>query len=129
MNIHKLFPSQWLSPADLGTRQFELIIESVAMATVRNTQTNQDEQKPAIKFAKAQKRLLMNKTQAFAIAAITGEDDTDKWSGHAIVLAAGIARNRKPTIVVSAPASKPPVAEIPADDDNPFEPADDHDAE
>lgn len=115
MNIHKLFPSKWLAAADLGGKEFTLVIESVSMATVRNAQTNKEEQKPAIKFYRAQKQLLFNKTQAFAIAAITGEEDTDRWTGHTVVLSAGIAKNRKPTIIISAPADKPPVEVL--DDD------------
>lgn len=124
MNIHKLFPSKWLAAADLGGKEFTLVIESVSMVSVRNAQTNKEEQKPAIKFYRAQKQLLFNKTQAFAVAAITGEEDTDRWTGHTVVLSAGIAKNRKPTINISAPADKPAVEVL--DDDEVDE--DEHDA-
>ena len=116
MDIHKLFPSQWLSAADLGGKKFELTIESVSMVTVRNPQTNQEEQKPAIKFQRAQKRLILNKTNAVAIAEITGKFDTDHWVGHAVVLSSGLTRNRKPTIIIEAPAGKPPVSALPDDE-------------
>ena len=116
MDIHKLFPSQWLSAADLSGKKFELTIESVSMVNVHNPQTNQDEQKPAVKFQKAQKRLILNKTNAFAIAEITGKFDTDGWSGHTVVLAVGMTRSRKPTIIIEAPAGKPPVSAIPDDE-------------
>ena len=115
MNIHKLFPSKWLAAADLNGKEFTLVIESVSMVSVRNAQTNKEEQKPAIKFYRAQKQLIINKTHAFAVAAITGEDDTDRWVGHTVVLSAGIARNRKPTIIISGPPDKPAVEVL--DDD------------
>ena len=127
MDIRKLFPSKWLSAADLGGKEFTLVIESVSMVKVRNAQTKKEEEKPAIKFYRAQKQLLFNKTQGFAIAAVTGEYDTDKWVGHTVVLSAGIASNRKPTIVIKPPADKPAVEvldeeefEEEEEDDNPF---------
>lgn len=126
MNIHQLFPSKWLSPADLGSRSFDLTIKAVTMQEVRNPQTNQMETKPAVAFERAQKMMLLNKTQCFAIADIVGAEETDNWKGKNIVLRTGKARNGKDTIVVQRPASKGPVAPtvenftIP-ENDNPFE--------
>ena len=66
------------------------------MAEVYNRQTNGKEQKPAVSFKGAKKRLLLNKTQAFRIAEIVGSPDTDYWRGHSITLRAGVAPNKKP---------------------------------
>lgn len=104
MNINEQFPSKWIEPDDFGSKRFTLEIVAVEFAEVFNRQTNGKEQKLAVSFKGAKKRLLLNKTQAFKIADIVGSPDTDNWAGHKITLRAGVAPNKKPTIIVEAPA-------------------------
>lgn len=116
MNIHDQFPAKWIEPDDFGNKNFSLEITGCELAEVFNKQTNSKEKKLAVSFKGAKKRLLLNKTQAFAIAEITDSADTEAWRGKSIVLRAGIARNGKPTIVVEAPAVTTPVAALQSED-------------
>ena len=104
MNINDQFPSRWLDPDDLGQRRITVEIIAATLEEVYNRQTNAKERKLALSFKSAKKQMLLNKTQAFAIANIAGDPDTDNWIGKSITLRAGTAPNRKPTIVVEAPA-------------------------
>lgn len=108
MNVRTMFPSKWLSADDLGQRRFDLTIAGCTIEEVHNRVTNQKEQKLAVAFEKASKRLLVNKTQAFAIAEIAGSDETDNWRGARVALHVGRARNGKPTIVIERPAVQAP---------------------
>jgi len=104
VNIQTVFPSKWLDPDDLATRRITVEIEAATMEEIYNRQTNAKEKKLALSFKRATKMMLLNKTQAFAIAQICQSEDTDGWIGKSITLRAGTAPNRKPTIVVEAPA-------------------------
>lgn len=108
MNIKQLFPSPWLSPDDLNDRRVEVVIAGFAMEEMHNRRTNQKESKPVISFERATKRLILNKTQAFAIARIAGSDETGEWLGKKISLRVGRAPNGKPTIAIDAPALQAP---------------------
>lgn len=104
MIISDVFPTRWLDAEDLGNKRVTVEIAKATMEEVFNRQTNAKELKLALTFKRAKKLMILNKTQAFAIAAIIGSEDTDRWVGHSITLRAGVAPNRKPTIVVEAPA-------------------------
>lgn len=108
MNVRNVFPSKWLSADDLGQRRVEVVIAGATMEEVHNRVTNQKERKLAVAFEKATKRLLVNKTQAFAMAEIAGSDETDDWVGVRISMKVGRARNGKPTIVIEHPAVQAP---------------------
>lgn len=110
MNIENIFPSRWLDPDDLSTKRFTLEIASVELEEVYNRQTNSKEKKLALSFKGAKKQMLLNKTQAFKVAEIANSGDTDNWPGHSITIRAGVAPNKKPTIVVEAPPVITPVA-------------------
>lgn len=107
MNVHDIFPSKWISPEDLGSRRFEVTISGAALEDVFNRTTNEKEKRLVLGFTEAKKRLILNKTQAFAIAEIVGSPKTEDWIGKRIALRAGQARNKKATIVVEAPAAAP----------------------
>lgn len=108
MNVRNVFPSKWLNADDLGQRRVEVVIAGCAMEEVHNRVTNQKETKLAVAFEKATKRLLVNKTQAFAMAEIAGSDETDEWAGVRISMRVGRARNGKPTIIIERPAVQVP---------------------
>ena len=107
-SIYDIWPSKWLKAHDLGDRTARVYIETVVLETLRNPRTNREEPKLIVAFAGKQKRLILNKTQAQAIAAITGSDDYTAWPGHACLLSAGVAPNNMPTIVVTPAPPKPP---------------------
>lgn len=111
MNIKSVFPSQWLSADDIGNRRVEVVIAVAEMTEIHNQRTNEKEERLALRFERATKRMLINKTQGFRIAEITGQFDTDQWAGHRIALRVGRAPNGKPTIVIERAAVPAPTGE------------------
>lgn len=117
MNIKTVFPSPWLSTDDIGNRRVEVVIAGAEMTEIHNRRTNEKEKRLALRFERATKMMLLNKTQAFRIAELTGQVDTDHWASYRIALRVGRAPNGKPTIVVeqaSVPAPSEQSAEHPA---------------
>lgn len=106
-SIYDIWPSRWLKARDLGDGTARVHIETVTVENLRNPRTNRNEPKLVIGFAGKVKRLVLNKTQAQSIAALSGSDDYTTWPGHACLLSAGIAPNAMPTIVVSPPVDTP----------------------
>lgn len=130
MNVQTMFPKKWLSAADLVGRTVTVYIEGCAVETIFNTRLKRNEQKIAVAFHGKQKRLLINKTQAYALAAACGSPETDNWAGHTVLLSVGIAPNGQETIIVTAApeanghtaaAAEPAAVEVEAAADNPFE--------
>jgi hypothetical protein len=117
VNIRDIFPSAWVSAEDLGNKKFELEIATVSMEPVHDPTTNREVKKLVVAFVGAKKRLIVNKTQALSLANITGSDETDEWAGKRVALRAGIAPNRKATIVIEPAAVQAPAPAL----DNPFE--------
>lgn len=120
MKMHQMFPSEYLSAGDLESKQFwPLVIERVEMR-----EFNDSGSKPVIFFKGAKKGLVANKTNCEIIAAITGSDDSDDWTGTNIVLCTEMTTFKgKPTKCVRvsmqesmklkrspAPAAKKPAA-------------------
>jgi hypothetical protein len=125
-DINGLFPSQWLKATDLkGGRA------TVRMAGVSIEKVGEDK-KPVLAFQGTKKRLVLNVTNARAIAEITGSTETDEWRGRQIALVVtkveyqgkrqdGI-RVDYPNTAPSAPAPVlapvPPPMPIASDDDS-----------
>ena len=55
-----------------------------------------------VSFVEDPRRLIANKTQSQAIAAIAGSDAFDSWAGTVVVLSPGLSANKRPTICVEA---------------------------
>lgn len=106
MKVSEAFPSPWVSPKDIEKRT-EVTIAAVGEVEVWDEKKHCMVNKWAIAFHRAKKRLILNKTQAFAIAAILGLEEMNDWPGGRIALEAGLARNRKPTILILAPSYQP----------------------
>lgn len=106
-SIKDFWPDRWLRPEDLQGAKPVVTIEAVTVEELFNPRTKRMEPRLIIGFWKKQKRLPLNKTQAQAIADITGTDDYTLWHGHQVVLSQGIAPNKAATIVIS------PVPDVP----------------
>lgn len=116
MNVQELYPAKWLTPADLKGRSHALDVSGVTLEQVWDTRKKQTVYKLAVAFVRAQKRLLCNKTQSFALAAVCGSPETANWIGHRVVLSPSVAPNGKETIAVTAPTAQPgPAPAQPAD--------------
>lgn len=100
-SIKDLWPDKWLRAADLGNARPIVTIQTVTVEDLFDPRAKQMRPKLIIAFFKKQKRLPLNKTQAQALADITGTDDYSLWHGHQVVVSAGIAPNKAATIVIS----------------------------
>lgn len=95
------YQSPWLAPADLQGRAPRLTIEAATLEEVRNQKGGQDK-KIAVAFKGARKKLLLNKTNARALAAAYG-NNTEGWIGKGVVLQLARASNGKDTIELVIP--------------------------
>lgn len=93
MHVELLFPSLYLKAADIETHGRDLVItiDRVALEELKLA-GGAKKTKPVVyrkgRTAKGEepKRLVLNITNARTIAQVTGESDTDNWSGHKIAL-------------------------------------------
>lgn len=99
--VSELFPSKYISSEDLQGKTYSLTVARVSFEIVRDYYTKQDETKACVWFEHAEKGLLLNKTQAMALAQIAGTEEFDKWAGTKLILRPGRAPNGKMTIVVA----------------------------
>lgn len=82
MNIDQSFPSKYLKASDIGDAQPVVQIARVTVEAVGREQ----EQKPIVYFVGKSKGVVLNKTNARAIAQIAGSNETDDWTGIAVQL-------------------------------------------
>lgn len=80
MKGNDVFPSKSLKAEDLQGATPVVIIQQVT------TQQFDDGLKPILHFQGKEKTLVLNKTNWNAIVDITGEEDSDNWTGHRIKL-------------------------------------------
>ncbi len=98
-SVGELFPSKYLSAEDLNGKSFKLVVASVEFTTIHD-RFDGDVVKAVVRFENAKKGLILNKTQAMALAAICGSEEFSAWPGAQVILRPGRAHNGKPTIVV-----------------------------
>lgn len=82
MNIDQSFPSRYLKASDIGDSAPVCIISRVTIEAVGRDQ----EQKPILYFANKTKGVVLNKTNARAVAQIAGSSETDDWAGVQVQL-------------------------------------------
>lgn len=97
--VSELFPSKFLSAEDLQGKVFKLKIAAVEFIQIHDRYEG-DVTKAAIRFDGARKQLILNITQARAVAAIVGSEAFANWIGHEVILRPGRADNGKPTITI-----------------------------
>jgi hypothetical protein len=83
MDYRKLFKSKWFTAADIEDGSIDLTIAKVTVETVKNE--SGEEQCPTLHFAEHDKPLVLNKTNARAIAGKFGAD-ADGWAGKGVTL-------------------------------------------
>ena len=103
MKANDAFPSKFIAAADLNGEE----------RTVKITHVDSDEiggkQKFICHFAGAKKGLVLNKTNFNTIVKVTGQDDTDDWTGCEIVLYPTLVdfpRDQVDAVRIKAPAKK-----------------------
>ena len=87
MNIleHESVASEWLSGIDLAGRTVTVVITGVEEVAVPEPRTGKTLRKVAVAFRGARKRLLLNATNAKALAKLFGLE-TDAWAGKGVLL-------------------------------------------
>jgi len=88
-HFKKAFPSKYLQAADLDVP----IVATIKSVVVENVGSGDDlESKLVATFREDIKGCVLNLTRAEAIAAIVGDEDTDRWVGTRIRLSRGTTR-------------------------------------
>ena len=82
--VTEIYPSKYLSAADLGNHEVVATISRVEMDEFDDN--GRKATKPVVYFEGHSKGLVANKTNSISIADITGQDDTDNWPGARICL-------------------------------------------
>lgn len=78
MNLDDMYPSKWLRAADLGSKTHRVTIDSIEMEHFQDGTS-----KPAMQFKGKSKGMVLNKTNATAIAGAYGKDAAT-WVGKDI---------------------------------------------
>ena len=126
MKISAAFPSNYVKAADLDGKPRIVTIRTCVLEDLG--QGNERERKPVLYFDKAQKGLVLNKTNANTVADAYG-DDTAAWEGRSVEIfptpveykgkmVDGIRLRVKAAAPPSvAPPATPPPAAAPMDDE------------
>lgn len=127
MKISQLFPSKFVKAADLNGKTITLTIAKTVMEQVGHGADA--ENKLVLYFAKATKGMIMNATNARAVAGLYG-DDTDKWVGQRISVYATTVKAFGSTHAVirvrdEVPAQPKPQATAVAEETNDLDDAED----
>lgn len=80
MKVSDMFPSKYVKGADLSGPV------TLTIKTVRPETLQGNKKKYVAYFEKAVKGLILNKTNAYKIAEIVGDPDSDNWAGHRVTL-------------------------------------------
>lgn len=83
--VNEMFPSKYLKGIDLNDQFWTLTIARVELVEVFIPPATRDH-KWAIYFKGAHKGMILNKTNAEAMAEIFRSDDTDDWLGKRITI-------------------------------------------
>jgi hypothetical protein len=94
--VSQVYASPWLRAEDLQGRTIKVTIGRAGVDLIPQNDGSKQE-RIIVDFLGKQKRLILNKTQAAALAGIAG-DDTDQWSGIEVYLAPQPTNNGKLTI-------------------------------
>lgn len=98
-SVSELYPRQWLRPDDLGGRAFTVKIISAVVQDFHQPADNTVKPAIVLTFERAQRRLILNKSQAMSLAEILG-DSLAGWPGRSIALTPATGRTGKPTITI-----------------------------
>lgn len=107
--VEETFPDLYLSAADLKAGGVTVMIASVYFDWYYDKRDGQWEFKATLTFETlegkpAKKRLILNKTQTFALVNICATGEYSKMPGHAVQLTPG-RQSGKDTIAISHPAA------------------------
>lgn len=117
-NINELFPSRLFRAKDLNANEdLTLTIKECVVEEVGDS----GEQKPVLRFEEDSRGLVLNRTNAEAIADFLGTEETDQWNGkHILLRKEPVTFNGEtfPSIRAYKPSAESKVLETA--DDNPY---------
>lgn len=79
------FPSKYLKAEDMES-DLTVTVKSLKKELLKGKPGKDDELKPVVYFEELEKGLIINKTNWAAIEKVTGEANSDNWSGKKITL-------------------------------------------
>lgn len=82
MKISDLYPSKFIKADDIGNQRLQLQIMSLTVEEIAD-----NERKPVLRFLRHEKGMILNKTNATALAGAFG-DDSVMWQGRDVELMA-----------------------------------------
>ena len=99
--VADLCPHKWLKAEDLGGRK---VTVKISEDKVEEFHQPDGTLKPALvlSFERAQRRLILNKTQCTTLVLLLGSAAFGDWVGRMVALSAATTPNCKPTIAVLA---------------------------
>lgn len=97
--VGEVYPSQWLHAGDLMKKSVAVTVETVDVQEFRQ-QDGKKASRIVVGFRGAQRKLVLNKTQAIAFAAIAGTEEFERWGGLRVLLSPGRASNGQETIII-----------------------------
>lgn len=83
MHWKRYFDNDYIGAWDLGAGDHAVVIERVEQGALQVPGTSQKERKPLVHFVGKKKPMVLNTTNAKAIAAMYG-NNTDDWAGKPI---------------------------------------------
>lgn len=98
--VSEVYASPWLKAEDLQGKTVKVTVSQASAETLPNADGSKQD-KIVLTFQGAKRKLILNKTQAAAMAGIGG-DDTDLWRGIEVYLAPQPTNNGKLTISLLA---------------------------
>ena len=84
MKTNDVFPSKYLKAEDLDS-ELTVTIAKVTMEKMKDN-SGKDIEKPCAHFVETEKSMIVNKTNWKTLVELTGEDDSDAWTGKKITL-------------------------------------------
>lgn len=103
------FTPRYLKPADLNNSPHLVHIERVVTRNdVYDTVAQSLVTRHVLYLLHSPKGFMLNRTQTMAVVEATGQDDTDNWAGHSLIIEPVTNENGYPTIQVSAYTGQDP---------------------
>ena len=93
--VTDLFPSEYLKNEDLQGKAWTVTVSAVEVREMRSNFSSEKEWKAVLHFEKGKKVLVLNKTNALAMARIARDETLTAWVGLSIVLVPAVYRNKE----------------------------------
>jgi hypothetical protein len=119
MKVSDMFPTSYVSGADLKGKAFRVTIARVEAEELRPVRNAPPETKYVVYVEQSKKGVILSRTLAVQIAAIVGSDETRDWVGKSITIyPEPMTVAGKPRIAIRARKPGPEPRRVPASEDD-----------